>query len=161
MSDEFAYSFSHGVVKTNDRQFTKISNVSVNQQVSEAAVYGTSRAPLGRSAGQLGLGSGRLGFSDYKEGSDFIRFIGEDPLFKIWTLDYSLILESGTVRSIECRGCRILELGVDHRPGPEALEVEYPFSFMSMKLDGMDIVLSVGSLLKLGVKLTQNLLNLI
>jgi hypothetical protein len=161
MADDFAYSFSHGVVKVNDRQFTRISNVSVNQEVSEAPIYGTARGPLGRSAGQLGMGSGRLGFSDYKEGTDYLRFLGDDPLFKTWSLDYSLVLESGTVRSVECKGCRLLGLGVDHRPGAEALEIEYPFSFLSLKMDGADVVLSVGALLKLGVKLAQNVLNLL
>lgn len=160
-TEEFAYSFSHGVVQINDRQFTHLSNVSVNQEVSEAPIYGTARGPLGRSAGQLGMGSGKLGFSSYKQGTDFLTFLGDDPLFKTWTFDYALILESGTVRSIECKGCRLLGLGVDHRPGAEALEIEYPFSFLTLKMDGNDVVLSVGALLKLGVKLTQNLLNLL
>jgi hypothetical protein len=158
-TSEFAFSFSHGVVKVNDRQFTRIGNVRVNQEITESAVYGTARGPLGRSAGQLGIGSGLVKFSDYREGTDFLKFLGTDPMFKTWTLDYSLILESGTVRSIECQGCRILAIGVDHSSGPEALEVEYPFSFLSMKVDGLDVALSVGALAKLGVQLAQNLLN--
>lgn len=159
--NEFAFSFSHATIKVNDRQFMGVDGVRIAQGLQDAPVYGTSRTPLKRSAGQVQMGAGMLRFSDFEDGIDFFRFLAPDPYMRIWDLDYVLMLESGTVRSVACRSCRLLDFSMDHSAGPDAVGIEYPFSFLSMKVDGLDIVLSPQALLQAGIGVAQNLLNLI
>lgn len=138
--ENFAYSFSHGVLKLKDRQFTAIGNVSLDQQLEEAAVFGTSNKPLRRSAGQLQLGEGTVLFTDLEEGTEFFDSLGDRPLMKIFAIDYSLVREDGKTISIEALSCRLKGFGVDHEQGAEALGIEYPVSFLMMKVNGKELV---------------------
>lgn len=138
--EKFAYSFSHGVIKLKDRQFTAISNIKLDQQLEEAAVFGTSNKPLRRSAGQLQLGEGSVVFSDFEEASDFIDTLGDKPLSKLFPIDYALVREDGATRSIEALACRLTGFSVDHEQGSEALGLEYPISFMIMKVNGKELI---------------------
>lgn len=134
--DEYAFSFSHAIIRARDRQYVGIRSVTLNQELTEAAIYGTDMRPLKRTVGQVQLGRGQLIFSDYEEGTDFFKNLGDSPLTQTFTLEYSLQKGDGTTRSIECRGCRLLGLGVEHENSAEALEINYTFSFLEMIVDG-------------------------
>lgn len=157
----YAFSFAHAIVRVNERQFVGVRSVSVNQELSEAAIYGTDARPLKRSVGQLNLGRGQLVFSDYGEGTDFFQSLGSEPFKAIWALDYTLAREDGTTRSIECQACRLLGFGIEHESGPDGLAVTYPFSFMAMRVEGVDLVLSPKALAQAAVNVAQNLVNLL
>src|SRR5687767_12563874 len=136
----YAFSFSHALLKVNDRQFVGLRNVGISQELTESAIYGTDARPLKRTIGQLNMGRGNLVFSDYQEGTDFFASLGASPFTALWTLDYTLAREDGTTRSIECQSCRLLTFGIEHENGADGLEIQYGFSFMSMKVDGVDFV---------------------
>lgn len=138
--ENFAFSFSHGVLKLKNKQYTAIQSVSLDQKLEEAAVHGTSVAPLRRSAGQLQLGEGTIKFSDLEEGQDFFASLGDRPLMKLFAIDYTLTREDGATRSIEALSCRLTGFGIDHEQGAEALGIEYPVSFLMMKVDGKELV---------------------
>jgi hypothetical protein len=157
----FAFSFSHAVIKTDDRQWTCVDGVKISQDLNDAPVYGTSRAPVKRSAGQLQMGQGSLRFSDFEEATDFFRSLKPDPFMKLWTLDYTLVNEIGTVRSIECRACRLVSVSFDHQAGVEAVGGEFPFSFLSMRIDGADVILSPAGIAQALIGVAQNLVNLL
>lgn len=141
--DGFAYSFSHAVITVEGKLYSAIKNVRLSQRLQESAVYGTARAPLGRSAGQLELGQGTLVFSDVSEAFDMFQQMSPDPLFRTWSLDYTLVNEKLEVRSIALRSCRLIGFDLDHEEGPDALSLEYPFSFLSMTVNGNQLALGV------------------
>lgn len=157
----YAFSFSHAIVRVDERQFVGLRSVSISQDLTESVIYGTDSRPLKRTVGQLQIGRGGLVFSDYQEGTDFFGALGASPFTRLWTLDYALQREDGTTRSIECQGCRLLSLGVEHQNGSDGLEVAYSFSFMAMRVDGIDTVLSPKALLQAGLNIAQNLVNLL
>ena len=159
--NHFAYSFSHGIVKINDRQFTDVSGVQISQELTESATYGTDIGPQKRSVGQLQMGKGQLLFSDMGEAVDFFKFLGEQPFLAIWSFDYVLNRPDGSLRSVECRACRLTSFQLDHAAGADALGATYPFSFMAMRVDGVDLVLSPRRLLQAGIAIAQNLANLL
>jgi hypothetical protein len=136
----FAFSFSHGRIVLDNRQFTAVSNIQASQELEEGLVRGTSVKVLSRTLGQLGMGAGSVQFSDLGEAMEFFTARGAKPLAQIWNADYSLVNESGQVQSIEMISCRLLKFGFDHSEGAEALAIEYPFSFMSMKINGEELL---------------------
>lgn len=156
----FAFSFSHAAVLINDRQFTAVSGVSISQDLSESAVYGTDARPIGRSVGQLSLGRGQLTFSDMGEAVDFFSSLGDEPFMALWALDYSLV-NGPSVRSVECRACRLTGLGIDHSAGADALAMTYPFSFLQCRIDGKDLVLSPKGLAQAALGIAQRVVNLL
>jgi hypothetical protein len=157
----YAFSFSHAIVRVNDRQFIGVRSVNISQDLTESVIYGTDSRPLKRTVGQLQIGRGNLAFSDYQEGTDFFKSLGLSPFTSLFTLDYTLQREDGTTRSIECQSCRLLSFGVEHENGADGLEIQYGFSFMAMKVDGIDFVLSPKALLQAGLSIAQNLVNLL
>jgi hypothetical protein len=157
----YAFSFSHAIVRINERQFVGVKSVNVNQELTESAIYGTDVRPLKRSVGQLSMGRGQLVFSDYQEGTDFFKSLNAEPFKALWSLDYTLAREDGTTRSIECQSCRLLGFGVEHESGPDGLSISFPFSFMAMKVDGVDLLLSPKALAQAAVSIAQNLVNLL
>lgn len=157
----YAYSFAHAIVKVDDRQFTGVRAVTVNQELQEAAVYGTDMRPLKRSVGQLQMGRGQLVFSDYEEGTDFFAALGDQPFLRLWSLDYTLAREDGSTRSIECLSCRLTGLGIEHESGADGLSISYPFSFLAMKMDGRDLAISPKQVAQAAVSIAQNLVNLL
>jgi hypothetical protein len=157
----YSFSFAHALIKVNERQFVGVRSVSVSQDLTEGVVYGTDVRPLKRSVGQLGMGRGNLVFSDYQEGTDFFKSLGAEPFKALWTLDYTLAREDGTTRSIECQACRLVTFGIEHEAGPDGLEVQYGFSFMAMKVDGVDFVLSPKAIAQAAIGIAQNLVNLL
>lgn len=157
----YAYSFSHAIVTVNERQFTDVSAVSISQELSESAVYGTDIRPMKRSVGQLQMGRGQLTFSDMGEAIDFYKSLGEQPFLQLFALDYALSTPDGSFRSVECRSCRLASFGIEHQAGADALGMTFPFSFLQVKVDGQDLVFSPKSLLQAGLNIGQNLLNLL
>lgn len=157
----YAFSFGHAIVRVNERQFVGVGSVSVNQELTESAVYGTDVRPLKRTVGQLSMGKGQMVFSDYQEGTDFFKHLGAEPFKALWSLDYTLAREDGTTRSIECQACRLLGFGVEHESGPDGLSVTFPFSFMAMRVDGVDLLLSPKALAQAALAIGQNLANLL
>lgn len=143
--NQYAFSFSHAIVTVAGAQYVGVRSVSVNQELQEAAVWGTDIRPLKRTTGQLQLGRGQLAFSDYQEGTDFFAGLGAAPLQRIFDLNYTVEREDGATRTIECQSCRLLGFGIEHQAGPDALQVTYPFSFMAMRVDGADLLLSPGA----------------
>lgn len=159
---QFAFSFGHAVLKVDGRQFTDISAVSISQDLSEGTVYGTDPRPLKRSLGQLALGRGQLTFSDMGDALDFWRHLGGNavggqPFMSLWSLDYSLVKSDGSLRSIECRSCRLTSFGVEHSAGADALGMTFPFSFLQCRIDGMDLALDAKRLIQTGLGIAQNL----
>jgi hypothetical protein len=157
----FGYSFAHAIVRVNERQYTDVSGVSINQELTESAIYGTDARPLKRSVGQLQMGQGQLQFSDMGEGIDFFKSLGDEPFMALWTLDYAMAKPDGSFRSIECLSCRITSLGIEHATGSEGLGMTFPFSFLQCKIDGKDFLLSPKNILQGALNIGQNLVNLL
>jgi len=157
--EKLAYSFAHAVVRVNERQFTDINNVQIEQELTEAAVYGTGMGPMKRSVGQLSMGRGQLVFSDMGEAGDFYFSLGEAPVMTLWSLTYQLARPPADVREIECLSCRVLKTAIDHSAGAEALGMVVPFSFLKMKLDGREMTLDPRVLLQKGLNVGQALLS--
>jgi len=155
-----AYSFSHAIIRVDERQFTDIDNIQLSQELTEAAVYGTDFRPLKRSVGQLGLGQGQLKFSDMGEAGDFLFALGDDPLHKIFTVSY-VLARGADIREVEAQGCRMTRIGIDHSAGAEALGTVFPFSFLKLKVDGREFALDPKSLLQKGINVAQALTNLL
>lgn len=159
--ERFAYSFAHGILRVNERQFTDINNVSVSQELTEAAVYGTDFRPLKRSVGQLGMGQGQLVFSEMGEAIDFYQSLGDDPFMGIFSVSWQLARPPADVVDFEALGCRLLRVGVDHSAGAEALQAVAPFSFLKLKVDGREFALDPKSLIQKGLNVAQALTNLL
>lgn len=137
--EKYAFSFSHAIIKCNDRQFTGIRAIQFAQEVDRAAVYGTSRKPLKRSAGMLQLGEGTITFSDVDEAMQFIATLGDDPSLTTFSIDCTLSNEAaGLVRSFECVACSLSGFNANFEQGAEALSLEVPFDFMILKIDGKE-----------------------
>jgi hypothetical protein len=135
--------------------------VAVNQDLTEGVVYGTDARPLKRTVGQLSIGAGQLVFSDMGEAFDFFAALGDQPFMAIWACDYTLAKADGSFKSVELRSCRLLGMGLDHSAGSEALGATYPFSFMQMRVDGRDLVLSPKAIVQAALGIAQNLTNLL
>lgn len=136
--ENYAFSFSHAIIRLNETQFTAISAVSFSQDVEREAVYGTDRRPLKRSAGQLSLGEGSITFSDLEEGMSFYAALGENPSAALFSCDVTFSNENGDTRSFELLSCALSGISGDFEQGAEALGVEFPFSFMAVKVDGAE-----------------------
>jgi hypothetical protein len=136
--EQYAFSFSHAVIKANDKQYTAISNVSFSQDIDRSAVYGTSRNPLKRSAGQLQMGDATVTFSDLEEAMTFISDLGEDPSLALFSCDVTLANDSGQVRSFELLSCALNGFSASFEAGADALSLEIPMSFLRLKIDGRE-----------------------
>ena len=137
----FAYSFSHGIIKFDDVQYTGISNISGDQAVDRSAVYGTGRAPQAKSAGQIGLGEGSVTFSDLKEGFQFYEALAaaaKNAAVAVFSCAYGLEKDQGAVISFGMLGCSLTSLSFDHENGADALGVEFPFDFLRLKVNGKE-----------------------
>jgi len=138
-TEKYAFSFSHAIIKANDKQYAAISNVSLKQDIDRSAVYGTSRKPLKRSAGQLQMGEGTITFSDVDQGMQFISDLGDDPSLATFSVEVTLSnTQTGQVRSYEAVSCSLSGLGVNFEQGADALQLEVPFDFMLLKIDGKE-----------------------
>lgn len=138
----FGYSFSDGFITIGTTIFEAVSSIRLNQTVEEAAIFGTARGPLGRTGGHLNLGVGSIRFSSLDGGMDFWHMLEPNPLFTTFNIDYTLAREDGSMRSFEAFDCRLLNVGVDTRVGPDAIQQDYNFSFLSMKVDRIGTALS-------------------
>jgi hypothetical protein len=139
--ENYAFSFSHAIIKLNEKQFTAISNITFNQDVERAAVYGTDRKPLKRSAGQLSLGEGSATFSDLEEGMEFYSALGTNPSAALFSCDITFSNENGDTRSFELLSCALSGISGDFEQGADAMGIEFPFSFMAIKVDGAEFAL--------------------
>lgn len=139
--ENYAFSFSHAIIKLNERQFTAISNVSFNQDVERSAVYGTDRKPLKRSAGQLSLGEGSVTFSDLEEGMEFYSALGSNPSAALFSCDVTFSNQNVDTRSFELLSCALSGISGDFEQGADAMGIEFPFSFMAIKVDGSEFAL--------------------
>lgn len=139
--ENYAFSFSHAIIKLNERQFTAISNISFNQDVERSAVYGTDRRPLKRSAGQLSLGEGSVTFSDLEEGMEFYSALGTNPSAALFSCDVTFSNQNGDTRSFEMLSCALSGISGDFEQGADAMGMELPFSFMALKVDGAEFAL--------------------
>lgn len=148
-----ALSFAHAIVRVDDRLYTGVRAVHVNQELNESAVYGTDIGPLKRSLGQVQMGRGQLIFSDTEDAFEFVSQLGASgpPFQKIWSLDYILAREDGLTKRVEALGCRITTLGLEHEAGADALEVSFPFSFLALRVDGQETALSPRTVLNAAV----------
>lgn len=151
----FAYSFSHAIVRVNERQFTDIRAVSASQGIDEAAVYGTDARPLKRSVGQLRMGRGQLVFADMGEAVDFYSALGDQPLMTPFQLTYQLTKPDGASITVELISCRLIEFNLDHAAGADALGLTFPFSFMKAQINGVDGILSPQGLFNLGLNIAN------
>lgn len=139
--ENYAFSFSHAILKLNERQYTAISNVSFSQDVERSAVYGTDRKPLKRSAGQLSLGEGSVQFSDLEEGMEFYSALGSNPSAALFSCDVTFSNQNGDTRSFELLSCALSGISGDFEQGADAMGIEFPFSFMAIKVDGAEFAL--------------------
>ncbi len=136
--ENYAFSFSHAIIKLNEKQYTAISAISFSQDVERSAVYGTDRKPLKRSAGQLSLGEGSITFSDLEEGMAFYSALGDDPSLALFSCDVTFSNENGDTRSFELLSCALSGISGDFEQGADALGIELPFSFMAIKVDNAE-----------------------
>jgi hypothetical protein len=136
----FSFSFSHGRIVLGDQQFLAIGSIQASQEIEEGIVRGASVDVLARTLGQLTMGEGTVTFSDLGQAMEFFSARGKRPLAQIWNADYSLVNERNEVQSIEMISCRLLKFGFDHGEGAEALKMEFPFSFMTMKINGEKLI---------------------
>src|SRR5690606_16249335 len=139
--ENYAFSFSHAIIKLNERQFTAISNVSFNQDVERSAVYGTDRKPLKRSAGQLSLGEGSVTFSDLEEGMEFYSSLGSDPSAARFSVDVPFSRQNGDPRRFELLSAALSRIAGDLEQGADAMGFEFTFSFMAIRVDGAEFAL--------------------
>lgn len=139
-NEGFSFSFSHARIVLDTKQYTAIKNIQASQELEEGLVRGTSVKVLKRTLGQLKMGDGTITFSDLGEAMEFFSARGVRPLAQIWNADYSLVNEKNEVQSIEMISCRLLKFGFDHGEGADALPLEFPFSFMSMKINGEQLL---------------------
>ena len=138
--ENYAYSFSHAIIKLADQQFTAISNVSFSQNVERSAVFGTSRKPLKRSAGQAQLGEATITFSDLKEALNFYAALGDDPSSVNFVVDVTLSNPNGDTDSFELLGCSLSGFSASFEAGADALGLEVPCSFLALRVNGRDFV---------------------
>jgi hypothetical protein len=136
--ENYSFSFSHAIIKLNEKQYTAIGGISFTQDVERSAVYGTGRKPLKRSAGQLKLGEGTVKFSDLEEGMSFYSDLGDDPSLALFSCDVTFANENGDTRSFELLSCALSGISGDFEQGADALGIEFPFSFMAMKVDNAE-----------------------
>jgi hypothetical protein len=136
--ENYSFSFSHAIIKLNEKQYTAIGKITFNQDVERAAVYGTGRKPLKRSAGQLKLGEGTVSFSDLEEGMSFYSDLGDDPSLALFSCDVTFANEAGQTRSFELLSCALSGIQGDFEQGADALGLELPFSFLAIKVDGAE-----------------------
>ena len=133
----FAFSFGRSELSVNDRVFTAISNVSIDQPTESEAVKGTSPTPLAETEGTMDLGEGTLTFSDDRERMDFIDSLGDAYRTKKWTLSWVLRnTTAGTEKQIKCYGCRVVGNPIDHGEGAAALGGDISFKFIEHTIDG-------------------------
>jgi len=135
---EFAFSFSHAIIKLADSQYSGISGIQFSQDIDRAATYGTSRKPQKRSAGQLQVGEGTITFSDLEEAMSFYAALGDDPSLALFAVDATLVNEAGQTRSFECLSCALSGFTANFEAGADALSLELPFSFLLLKIDGRE-----------------------
>lgn len=135
---QYAFSFSHAIIKLAEVQFSSISAIQFSQDIDRSAVYGTSRKPLKRSAGQLQMGEGTLTFSDVEEAMQFFAALGDEPSLAIFSIDATLNNEAGQVRSFECLSCALAGFTANFEQGADALSLDIPFTFMLLKIDGKE-----------------------
>jgi hypothetical protein len=136
--ENYAFSFSHAIIKANEKQYTAVSNVSFSQDVERSAVYGTDRKPLKRSAGQLSLGEGSMTFADLEEGMQFYSDLGPDPSSALFSVDVTFSNANGDTRSFELLSCALSGISGDFEQGSDAMGIEFPFSFLNVKVDGAE-----------------------
>ena len=136
--ERFAFSFSHAIIKVDDRQFTGVSSIEFSQDVDRSAVYGTSRKPLKRSPGQLQLGDGTITFSDLEESGQFFEALGSNPTAKVFNVDVTFSNEQGDIRSFECVSCALKGFSASFEAGADALGLDVPFDFLGLKIDGVE-----------------------
>lgn len=138
--EQYAFSFQHAIIKLQDRQFDAISNISFSQDIERSAIYGTARAPLKRSVGQVSLGEATVTFSDLDEALTFYDALGDDPSLATFSADVTFANEVGRVRSFELLSCALGGISGDFEAGADAVGMEYPLSFMRIKIDGKTFV---------------------
>ena len=136
--ENYSFSFSHAIVKLNETQFSAIESVQFDQEIDRNAVYGTDRKPLKRTAGQLKLGTGTITFSDLEEGMAFYTALGDDPSRALFSCDVTFANENGDTRSFELLSCALGGIKGDFKQGADAMGIEFPFSFMAIKVDGKE-----------------------
>ncbi len=137
--ENYAYSFSHAIIKVGDKQYTAISNVSFSQGIERGVVYGTSAKPLKRSRGQVQLGEGTITFSDLKEGMTFLNDLGDEPSAATFTVDVTFTNGEDT-DSFELQGASLSEIAGNFEQGADAMALELPFEYMHTKINGKDFV---------------------
>lgn len=136
--EQYAFSFSHAIIKLDDTQFTAISNVAFSQAIERSGVFGTKRTPLKKSAGQVGLGEGTITFSDLEEAMQFYASLGDEASLAVFAIDITFSNEAGDTRSFECIGCSLTEMSGDFAAGADAMGLDYPYDFLRLKVDGKE-----------------------
>lgn len=141
-TENFAFSFSHGTIKLADVQYTAIKAISFSQDIERSAIFGTARVPLKRTVGQISLGEGSVTFSDLEEAMRFFAELGAsaggDATVATFAMDVTFANEGGETRQFELLGCSLSGFSGDFETGADALEMEFPLSFMRMKIDGVE-----------------------
>jgi hypothetical protein len=140
--ENFALSFSHGIIKLGDVQYTGISSIKFSQDVERSVTYGTSRKPERKTEGQAKLGEGTVTFSDLSDGIRFLRALSDNPSAKIFAIDATFANEAaGEIASFEMLGCSLAGFEGNFEQGADALPLELPFDFLTLKIDGKEFVL--------------------
>ena len=138
-TEGFAFAFGRSELSVNDRIFTAISNVSIDQPTESEAVKGMSPTPISQTEGTMDLGEGTLTFSDDRERMDFLGTLEDAYRTKFFTVSYVLRnTTAGTEKQIKCIGCRVTSNPFDHSEGAAALGGDIGFKFIKHTINGKE-----------------------
>jgi len=153
LTNPFSLQFEDAVITVSGQVITAINSIKLDQTLTEAAIFGTAKTPLGRTRGRLNLGIGSINFSDFDAACAFYSLLAPDPLFTIFDMQYTLVRPDGVPRMIELEECRVTAISINHSAGGQGAEKTVPFSFKTIKLDGLGNGLGP-------VQLVQNILGI-
>ena len=135
----FAYSFSHAIIKFDDKQYTGLKSIKFSQDVDRAVTRGASRKPEKKTEGELQLGDGTASFSDLSDAMRFLKALGKNPSGKMFAIDATFANTStGETASFEMLGCSLSGFEASFEQGADAMGLDIPFDFMMLKIDGVE-----------------------
>lgn len=133
----YAYGFERGELSIGRKIVTAISGVQFSQPTTEGVVKGTRPWPLARTEGSMEIGTGTIIFTDESARIAFLTALGDGYRKVLWQLDWILTATGRDPVKFACFSCRVLDNGVDHSGGEEALAGELQFSFLRHTINGM------------------------
>jgi hypothetical protein len=136
------FDFAHIEIDLGGKIYTAFENISYNQPLEEAGLFGTAAYPLGRTRGRLGMGEGELQWSALEEAQTFLDELGDGYLEKIFPVSCTFSAEGASPIKHVLYEVRLLDVADDHAGGSDPLGETMPFSFLRMTRNGKRALLS-------------------